>query len=306
VLWRRADDRRGAIEVAVVHRPRYDDWSWPKGGVEPGEHLLQTAARELREETGHAVTLGASLGSTTYRHDRGETTVHWWSARARELPLRPLDPDEVDELRWVSPAEALRLLTYRSDRAPLRRLTTRPLPDATVLLVRHASAGKRSEWNHADELRPLDPLGVAQAARLADVLTVFTPVSVASADLVRCVDTVTPLAERIGRDIERDTRLAFATWVKHPTRIVDAILAAARKSVPGEAAVLCSQGEAIPSGVTTLVKRARPEHRRSLLPSQVRSADGTPRARKGSVWVLGLIKGKLVAADYFADVEPLD
>jgi len=116
---------RKHLEVALVHRPRYDDWSFPKGKQEPGESDEETALREVREETGMACTLGADLGEVRYRDSKGrQKVVRYW---AMDLP-----PDEsgdgfvvnreVDALRWCGPAEADRLLSYEHDRVLLDRL----------------------------------------------------------------------------------------------------------------------------------------------------------------------------------------
>src|SRR3712207_7314073 len=79
VVWQRSPS--GEVEVALVHRPRYDDWSLPKGKPHDGEKLPVTAVREVAEETGHAVTLGARLGSTRYLVPWGQKVAHYWTAR---------------------------------------------------------------------------------------------------------------------------------------------------------------------------------------------------------------------------------
>ena len=120
----------GGLEVLVVHRPRYDDWSLPKGKAEPGESDEETAVREVEEETGYRCTLGAELATIRYRDRKGRNKqVHYWFMTvvpdpawgpAGEPPFVP--NDEVDERRWISPAGAATLLSYEADRELLRSL----------------------------------------------------------------------------------------------------------------------------------------------------------------------------------------
>jgi 8-oxo-dGTP diphosphatase len=111
-----------AVEVLVVHRPRYDDWSLPKGKHEPGERDEDTATREVEEETGYRCTLGEELTTVRYIDRRGrDKQVRFWNMTViGEVPWAP--NDEVDERRWISPADADTLLTYEADRHLLRSL----------------------------------------------------------------------------------------------------------------------------------------------------------------------------------------
>ncbi len=116
--------RTGAAgpEVLLVHRPRYDDWSFPKGKQDPGETNEETALREVAEETGLACELGRYLDAVQYRDHRGRAkVVHYWQMEPTgDGTFRP--DDEVDQLRWCDPGEAATLLTYAHDRALLARL----------------------------------------------------------------------------------------------------------------------------------------------------------------------------------------
>ena len=101
--------------VAVVHRPRYDDWSLPKGKLDPGEDFEEAALREVEEETGMRCTLGPELAPNEYSDAKGRPKlVRYWKMDVVEGEFRP--NDEVDELRWVSPAAAAELLSYPHDR----------------------------------------------------------------------------------------------------------------------------------------------------------------------------------------------
>jgi 8-oxo-dGTP pyrophosphatase MutT (NUDIX family) len=120
VLWRGSGAQQ---EIAVVHRPRYDDWTLPKGKLHDGEELLAAATREVREETGHEPEVGAPLGTVSYQvHDPDgpyDKVVHYWSMRAVDGAFSP--NREVDDLRWAAPGGAFRLLTYERDREVLQR-----------------------------------------------------------------------------------------------------------------------------------------------------------------------------------------
>ena len=117
-LWRPADG--GGIETALVHRPKYDDWSLPKGKPEEGEHLLETAVREVVEETGLDVVVGRRSVRTEYEVPEGPKRVDYWLMRVVGGTFEP--NDEVDELRWLPMAEAAELLTYERDRGLLEGL----------------------------------------------------------------------------------------------------------------------------------------------------------------------------------------
>lgn len=112
IVWRHVD---GVVEVLLVHRPRYDDWSLPKGKLQPDEAWEQGALREVEEETGMSCELLEELESAAYRDRKGRAKlVRYWRMR----PLRgAFEPgDEVDELRWLEPTAAAELLTYEHDR----------------------------------------------------------------------------------------------------------------------------------------------------------------------------------------------
>jgi len=120
LVWRPVGS--GVLEVVVVHRDRYDDWSFPKGKAEPGESDEETAVREVLEETGLLCQLGPELGTTRYVDRRGRPKqVRYWAMRVvADVAVRV--GDEVDELRWVHPGGAAALLSYARDRDLLAAL----------------------------------------------------------------------------------------------------------------------------------------------------------------------------------------
>jgi 8-oxo-dGTP diphosphatase len=186
---------------------------------------------------------------------------------------------EVDVLHWTPVSQVGELLSYDVDRSVLADFTSVPLPDSLVVLVRHAKAGKRSEWNGPDDKRPLDPNGRQQAQRLVALLTSFEPQRVHSADRVRCIDTVAPLAAALDVPVLIDPVFNDDAYTAAPDATRNAVLALGK---PGQVSVVCSQGEAIPGLIDQLGPRLRTTH-----------------TRKGAWWVISLADGEVLAADHY-------
>jgi 8-oxo-dGTP pyrophosphatase MutT (NUDIX family) len=286
VVWRPG---AGGPEVAVVHRPRYDDWSLPKGKLERDETLRACAVRETAEETGLAVRLGARLGRVRYAGPTGPKEVHYWAAQVRGGEFTP--NDEVDELDFLDVAKAARRLSYPHDAGVLQRFSTIGVPDSTVLLVRHAKAGSRKQWDGDDDLRPLSSTGQDQAHHLAEILPLFGPDRLLSAPPVRCVDTLSPYAAAAGLPVVREPLLGEVGFWAEPDAGLERLRAIAAE--PGVSAV-SSQGGVIPDVVATLVE----ESDRDLGIDLGIDLDDVP-SRKASTWVLTFVGGALRAADYY-------
>jgi 8-oxo-(d)GTP phosphatase len=281
VLWRNSAQ---GIEIAVVHRPRYDDWSMPKGKLRPGEHPLLGACREVVEEAGMRPAVGRRLPTQEYWLGPDRKVVDYWSMAALDGAFTP--NSEVDALRWMRPPIAATWLSYDRDRALLRAFLAIPPADSTVVLVRHGKAGERSAWTGDDRLRPLEPPGRRQAEQLRRALVWFGPDRVFSADLVRCVETVTPLADELSVAVETEPALTEEAYLEKPERALRRIRELAQSH---SRSVVCSQGGVIPGLVRTIADE-------DDLPL------GKVAARKGSVWALSFVDGRLVAADYYADL----
>jgi 8-oxo-(d)GTP phosphatase len=286
-LWR--PSAGGGMETAVVHRPRYDDWSLPKGKLDAGEHALPAAVRETTEETGLTVVAGRRSVQTCYPIPEGTKRVDYWLMRAVGGSFSP--NAEVDELCWLPVDDAAALVSHEQDRTVLRDLSRTDVPPAPVLLlVRHAHAGSREDWDGPDERRPLDARGRKQARRLADVLPIFRPTAVFSADRVRCRETVVPLAARLGLTVGSLPELGEEEFQDDPDAGLDAVhRLLAPRGEPG-VTVVCSQGGAIPSVLMALGV-------------QWSGSRATPPAAKGSVWALGGRPWSL-SADYYRNFDP--
>jgi 8-oxo-dGTP diphosphatase len=222
---RDTDRERGGSgpEVLLVHRPRYDDWSWPKGKIEPGESLPEGAVRETAEETGAHVVLGRPLPTVEYPLPDGRTKrVSYWAAR----PLRARSPgapdDEVDRIRWLPLARARERLTRPADLAPLEALaaasgqgtlSTRPL-----IVVRHATARPRDAWARADADRPLVASGRRQALALAPLLRCWRPEYVLTSPWRRCLETLGPYVTVGGARVRTKGGLSEDGFRRDPTK----------------------------------------------------------------------------------------
>ena len=275
VVWRQGEK---SIELALVHRSRYDDWTLPKGKLMADECTLLAAVREVREELGAEVAVTRLIGTSSYAVSGVPKTVTYWAMRYLAGVFAP--NSEVDEVTWLPPRKALKLLTYERDRKVLRQFARVPLAESVVVLVRHAKAGKRSEWQGDDDLRPLEATGQLQAQRLVSFLEVFRPEQVISANRARCSQTVQPLAEHLGLPLQIDSAFDDETCLDDMDLTFSALVALMK---PGTVSVVCSQGYTIPALIEVL------------------APDAEPATRKGAVWVLSVTDGTVVAADYYED-----
>ena len=280
VLWRPGAEGTQRPEVAVIHRPRYDDWSLPKGKVDPGETEAVTAVREICEETGFHAQLGRRLMSVGYQVDQSVKKVVYWAARAGDGEFTP--NREVDKLLWLPAGDVINKLTYAHDRKVLRRFTRKPADTRTVLIVRHGTAGRKSRYKGDDRNRPLDKHGRAQAESLTGLLLAFGASDLHAANRVRCHQTIEPLAEELSVSIRDEPALTEEAYAENRKRARQRVLEIAEKS---GTRVICSQGKVIPDVIDWWCQRdgVRPDKSRN---------------RKGSVWVMSLSGVKLLAADH--------
>jgi 8-oxo-dGTP diphosphatase len=194
---------------------------------------------------------------------------------------------EVDQLLWLPVDEALGLLSHERDRELLRAFAEGPILTKSVLLARHGSAGSRSGWTEADDLRPLDETGVAQAEGLVWLLTRFDVREIISAPPLRCVQTVEPLGAAVGLSIKEEPIVSEDGYYGRERQALDFVRGAGND---GTGTVICSQGGVMPD-----------------LLARLAAADGVALAepvvaKKGSVWSLAFAGQKLVAAEYFPPV----
>ncbi len=227
LVWR---DHEGRLEVLAVHRPRYNDWSWPKGKLDPGETLPACAVREVAEETRVTIDLGIPLPTLRYPIAGGKIkVVRYWAAQetspdapaasARE-PVKSATKHEIDEIAWLTVAEARERITFHDDLRPLERLIEEHeagrLNTRVFIVARHARAQRRKAWQGADERRPLTTGGAVRAMQLKDLFAAFGTVRIVSSAAVRCVQTVNPYAQAAGLPVRGYESLTEEAHRKHP------------------------------------------------------------------------------------------
>lgn len=276
VVRRRVD---GRVLTVLVHRPRYDDWTFPKGKLHESESFEEAALREVFEETGLECRIDGELPPLHYSDQDGRPkVVRYWSMDVLDgSDLHPTD--EVDEARWLTPAEARTMLSYDRDREVLDAVTAH---DAPAYLVRHAKAGDRATWMGDDLSRPLSKTGYRQAKGLVRVLSSRAIGRIVSSPAIRCVETVGPLADQRGLATEpRDELLEGASL---------AGLLGLLEEIRSIASVLCGHGDLIPAAIGHLEGQGM--------------VVGSERGwKKASTWVLEREAGLIVRATYLPPPE---
>jgi 8-oxo-dGTP diphosphatase len=200
--------RRGA--VLLVHRPRYDDWSFPKGKLDPGETAPVAAVREVGEETGLRVRLGTPLSSQRYPSGDRMKAVSYWHARVvgDESVDDYLENGEIDEVAWVPLAKARKRLSYAFDERTLDEALSTEWRTRSLVVVRHTKARSKKAWRTDDRLRPLLSVGRTQAKRLVPLLNAYAPTRLVTSSSVRCVQTVAPYAVACGWPLQETDALS--------------------------------------------------------------------------------------------------
>lgn len=258
--WRRSE---GRLQVAMVHRPRYDDWAWAKGKLDAGEDWSVAAVREVFEETGFQVRLGRPLPPSEYRvMDRSgqpaTKQVRYWAAEVVSGDGSLVN--EIDEVAWLDVDEAMARLSYARDHEQLRALVradrAATLATWPLAVVRHAKSRQRSKWRHQDQLRPLDARGVARAEDLVPILAAFRVTRVVTSPSVRCMDTVLPYAAAGALEVRAKPGLSEEGFAEDPER---APYHVRRVLEHAEAAVVCSHRPVLPSLLKALAAIADPD-----------------------------------------------
>lgn len=238
VLWRVRDS---SLEICLIHRPKYDDWTLPKGKVEDGEHILSTAVREVEEETGHRVSLGRPLPSQHYIVGNRPKLVHYWAAHVPDGASDWQPTREVDRVEFVPAGEAITRLSYRHDAAVVAELAEGPVQTSPLVLLRHTTSVDRSDWEGPDSARPLNERGLDEAHRLTAVLAAYGRLRIVSSDAVRCTESVRPYADRFGVNIEVDPGLSETGHEDG-----SAVPIVGRLLADGESSLVCSHRPVLP------------------------------------------------------------
>ncbi|WP_243844321.1 NUDIX domain-containing protein [Salinibacterium sp. ZJ454] len=241
----------GKVKILLVHRTQHKDVSLPKGKLDPGETLPQCAVREIAEETGLAITLGAPLGTVEYTMPNGRSKiVHYWQAEVGQLAIANstfVSNDEIEALQWVSLKRARRILSYAHDVELVERFAERlergRARTFAIIAVRHGKATPPEQWDGPDATRPLIPKGCEQARGIAAGIAAYRPVKLITSNATRCVDTITPTAELLGmpvKETETISQDAYQAGNDSVQKVVHKRLAHQRT------AVICSHGPVLP------------------------------------------------------------
>ncbi len=280
----------GDAEVLLVHRPRYDDWSLAKGKSEPGEHILLTAVREVWEETCVRPVLGPRLPTVEYISWGHPKRVSYWTAFSSGHEAAP--GNEIDAVAWVPLAQAREHLADTHDEPVISAFV--PRQTVPLVLVRHASAGRKADWPDDDQSRPLDAQGSADAQALAHLLACFAPTArVISSPARRCTETVLPFAAAFGGTVEAEAHLAphgRSAGFSSRTDLADALrhllsgLVAGRRPV-----VLCVHRENLPEALAAVC---------SVLGAPA-AVPADPSLPKGGFWVAHAAAGELAGLERY-------
>lgn len=248
VVWRLVDDK---LCVLLIHRTKYRDVTLPKGKVDPGEMLAQTAVREVHEETGIRVDLGVPVGVSRYfMRPKRQKVVHYWAAEATEQAIRDstfVPNKEIAALEWVTLKKARKILSYPVDLEILdefeRLVDDGVLHTFPIIALRHAKATPRSGWDMPDAARTLTERGKKQAKAIVAPLRAFGVRKIVSSDAVRCVRTVTPLAKALDRKIVQTELISQDAWESGSSDVRTIVGKRVRARKP---TVLCSHGPVLP------------------------------------------------------------
>jgi 8-oxo-dGTP pyrophosphatase MutT (NUDIX family)/phosphohistidine phosphatase SixA len=300
ILWRK---EKNTLKVLLIHRGRYDDWSWPKGKLDKGEGISEAAVREIKEETGIKISLGPKLFESKYTLANGsKKIVHYWSAKVSDSALKnqKFTPDEeVSSFKWVSVSEAKKMLTYEHDNDPLEVLVQLDQADSldtrSIIILRHAKATPRDQWKKGEATRPLLPEGLIQAAGLATTLKAYSPKLVVTSRWKRCMDTVLPYLNKHKSKLLERSQLSELGAKNGPKRTIKLV----RKLVDtGKSVVICSHRPALPTIVKAIGEYGDKTQRKEL--------EEVLAMKPGQMYVLHFTKnkgkktGKIVAIESIA------
>ena len=267
ICWR---ETKGILEVLLVHRPKYGDWTFPKGKQDPGEYLPETAVREMWEETGISLKLGRPVAQISYTVEKNEDkVVYYWSSKASEKAWKKkkFSPnEEISEISWEKADQALSKLSYQHDKDLLSDVVklhkAKELETRALILLRHAQATPRADWKGQEAKRPLLPEGKQQAKRLVNLLSAFGPKRLVTSPWKRCEQTIEPYAKARKKKIIERSQLTELSSKLSPRKTKLAVEALFDES---KSALLCSHRPALPTITQTLAANAKAPVREEIL-----------------------------------------
>jgi 8-oxo-dGTP diphosphatase len=248
VLWQSLEG--GDVKIAIIHRPRYDDWSLPKGGVDAGESHIQAAFREVLEETGVKAIFGPEIGTVDYEVNGITKEVRYWLAEADQFNAATPNPEEVDEIEWVSISAAIEKLSNSDDREIVRMADEFGFGSTPLILLRHAKALKRDLWDGDDGDRPLEHVGQIQAAKIPAIYAPYAIEKIYSSDAIRCVQTIEAMAAEYGITPIYSSEISEFGFEKDSEKALDYALSV---MLSDKSSVMCSHNPVLPKLVKKLI-----------------------------------------------------
>lgn len=235
--------KAGQLQVLLIHRPQYNDWSWPKGRLDSHETLPETAWRETKEEVGLRLTLGIPLGVIRYKTSNGNNRKEVWYWAARVIDQRPKpDTNEVDETRWASVEEAKKLLTKKLDKKPLKVLAeafeAHHLATVPFIVLRQAKAIPAESWTKDEVDRPLADSGYTQAKAVARLLRGWAPARIVTSKYTRSLETIAPFVKKHGGAVRNKKWVNLRTVKAHPNFMAKRLRAEFKRHEP---TLVCAQ-----------------------------------------------------------------
>ena len=250
---------KGKLRILVVHRTQHKDTSLPKGKLDPGETLPETAVREIAEETGLIVGLGAPLGVVEYVLPNGrDKKVYYWAAQVQPDAIANstfVSNDEIEQLTWLSVPKARKRLSYAHDVDIVDRFAE--LYDQgrartfAIIALRHGKATPPGDWPGTDATRPLLPRGETQALSVAPAIAAFRPVKLISSTAVRCVTTIAPTARITGLGVGQKDEISQDAYSGRGESVQRIVAKRLEKRVT---TVLCSHGPVLPQIIDAVTR----------------------------------------------------
>ena len=285
VIWRK---RNGQTEVVLVHRPRYDDWSLPKGKLDSGEELIACAYRETLEETGFDTHFGPFIGSVEYFTPEGLKQVSYWAAQLRDPASIFIANSEVDEILWLPIEDAIAKVTQDTDGEILTKFIDIPYDSTPLIFLRHAKALAREEWQGGDEDRPLDHFGQLQAARMHSIYQVFGIHEIHTSDAVRCYDTIDQMTRILKVDPIITSQISEYTYKKNKEKSLDYAKLLRDSVLDLRLPILaCSHNPVLPKMLEKILKKSK-------------AAPVVTKLMPGDAWVVHMGKKKALQVDFIA------
>jgi len=282
LLWRENSDL--FVEIAMVHRPRYDDWTLPKGKIEGHESAIACALREVQEETGITGRFTRQLKTVEYEENGQNKRVKFWAAQCALSQSEFVPNVEVDQLRWLSGPQALALATYPTDKEVIQDFLDGDQHTDTLIILRHTKALERGDWDDDDSLRTLSDVGLEQAEFLVDHLRAFSIDEIYTSNYTRCVQTITPLASARKLVATQVPNLNEEVFESDPERSISFANALKQDE---KNILICSHNPVIPTML------------RGILNTKLKNRE-LIKLEPGDAWIVHRVRGEIVGLDYLS------